>query len=98
MKARLTPEEQQAARDFYTRNPALSVAAVADTFGVGYTVMHAVLADVTRAAGGRPRTPMTTEEMIRLRDEGKTLAQVGELAGISESGVLRRIQRAGGKK
>jgi transposase-like protein len=99
MAPRLTPDEKAAARELYLKDKSLSVAAVAGMFGVGHTVMLDVLKGITRPAGGRPHTTMTTATMIRLRnDEGLTLVEIARQAGISESGVLRRIQRASDKK
>jgi ABC-type uncharacterized transport system ATPase subunit len=92
--ARLTPAQREEARRLYLSDERLSVDAVAASYGVGRTVMLDVLKGVTRPKGGRPRTSMSTETMIEMRDNGITLEQIGRQAGITRSGVLRRIQRA----
>lgn len=91
--SRLTPSQRAEARALYLSDPRLSVNAVAASYGVGRTVMLRVLNGITRPTGRPRKTTMTTERMIQMRDAGITLAKIGEQAGISESGVFRRIQR-----
>lgn len=93
MRPRLSPAERTAARRLYQRDPRVSVDTLAASYGVGRTVMLRVLDGVTRAPGRPKKGTMTTERMIEMRDAGITLAKIGEQAGLSESGVLRRIQR-----
>ena len=93
MTPRLSPAEKEEARRIYAADESLSIAAVAQMFGVGPTVMRDALKGILRAQGGRPKTTTTTQQMIDMRDQGMTLYQIGLQVGLSESGVLRRIQR-----
>jgi DNA invertase Pin-like site-specific DNA recombinase len=47
---------------------------------------------------GRPPNPARTEEILRLRQEGLSLRQIGERLGISHQGVKQRLRRAGYRK
>lgn len=94
MTSRLSDAQKAAARRAYLRDPNLGINALAASYGIGQTAMRRVLKGITRPRYGRPRTEMTTEQMIRLHEEdGITLYDIGKLAGISESGVSRRISR-----
>lgn len=93
MNARLTPAQKAEARRLYQSDPRLGVDALAASYGVGRTVMLRVLDGITRPRGGQEKAKMTTAQMIQMRDAGITLAQIGKQAGITESGVLKRIQR-----
>lgn len=97
MSAPLSPAERLAARRLYLSDPRVSVAILAASYGVSVGTMHKVLNGVTRTAGRRRKGTMTTERMIEMRDAGITLAQIGKQAGLTESGVLRRIQRHSGR-
>lgn len=96
--ARLTPSQREEARALYLSDPRLSVDALAASYGVGRTVMLDVLVGITRPRGGRPKSTMSTTTMIEMRDNGITLEQIGRQAGLTKSGVSRRISRAEGKK
>lgn len=43
---------------------------------------------------GRPPNPARTEEILRLRQEGLSLRQIGERIGMSHQGVKQRLRRA----
>lgn len=95
MKAKLTPKQREEARALYLSNTDLSVDAVAQSYGVGRTVMLNVLKGITRPRGARPKTDMTTEEMIRLHDQdGLSCYYIAQMCGLTESGVWRRIDTA----
>lgn len=99
MTERLSARQRAAARKRYLDHPELSVETLAGVYGVGYTTMYRVLADVTRPAGGRKKGTLSTEQMTRMyRVDGLTLSEIGKQAGLTVSGVLRRIQRAEAKK
>lgn len=89
----LSASQRAEARRLYLSDPTLSVDAVAGRYGVSRSVMLNVLKGVTRPKGGRPKSSMSTRTMIRMRDAGVTLAQIGKQAGLTESGVCRRIKR-----
>ena len=93
MPARLTPAQREEARALYLADTSLSVDAVAARYGVGHSVMQRALADIARSPGAWRRVSMTTAKMIRLRDKGVTLEEIGRQAGISKSGVSVRIRR-----
>lgn len=90
--SRLTPADEAEARRRYTSDPNLSVDALAADYGVARSSMLRVLGDLTRAPGARPKTTTSTETMIRMRDAGMSLEQIGKQVGLSKSGVFRRIQ------
>jgi ABC-type transport system involved in cytochrome c biogenesis ATPase subunit len=91
--SRLSTAQRVEARNFYVTHPDVSVDAMARAYGVGRSVMLRVLAGVTRPAGGRYRTTVTTEVMRRMRDEGLSLAQIGRQVGLSEAAVSRRVRK-----
>ncbi|MGY1914048.1 hypothetical protein [Blastococcus sp. SYSU DS0973] len=91
--ARLTPEQKEIARQLYQQDTSLTVEAVARMFDVPKTVMLRALAGATRPRGGLVKSTLSTETMIEMRDAGMTLAQIGNQAGLTESGVYRRIQK-----
>ena len=99
MTDRLSASQKAAARLTYQEQPELSVETLAGVYGVGYTVMYRVLRGVMRPAGGRKKGKLSTEQMTRMyRVDGLTLSEIGKQAGLTVSGVLRRIQRAEAKK
>jgi len=99
MTQALSARQRAAARKRYQEHPELSVETLAGIYGVGYTTMHRVLRGVMREAGGRKKATLSTEQMTRMyRVDGLTLREIGRQAGITDSGVLRRIQRAEAKK
>jgi hypothetical protein len=94
MTSLLSDAEKAAARKLYLSDPALSVDAVAASYGVTRQVMLRVLRGITRPSGGRQiATKLTTKQMIDMRNKGITLFEIGKQAGLTESGVYRRIQR-----
>lgn len=93
MIGRLSASQRAEARALYLSDPALSVDAVAARYGVGRSVMLNVLKGITRPKGGRLKSSMSTDTMIRMRDDGVTYYQIAKQAGLSESGVFRRIER-----
>lgn len=93
--SRLSAPQKDEARRLYRTHPELSVDALAASYGVGRTVMLRVLDGITRRPGRREqKANLTTAQMIVMRDAGITLAQIGKQAGLSESGVLKRIRNA----
>ena len=90
----LTPSQREEARALYLSDPNVSVDALAASYGVVESTMLRVLDGITRRPGGRIKGTLTTEQMIELRDAGVTYFQIGKQAGLTESGVFRRIQRA----
>lgn len=92
---RLSESQRDEARRLYSEYPEMSVDALAASYGVGRTVMLRVLDGITRRPGRREvKANLTTAQMIQMRDAGITLAQIGKQAGLSESGVLKRIRNA----
>lgn len=96
MTDRLSPAQKAEARKTYLSDPDLSVAALAASYGVGMTVMLRVLNGITRPRGQRPKATMSSEQMVKLWNNGigLTLFEIGRMAGISESAVHRRIKKA----
>jgi hypothetical protein len=90
--ARLTPAQKDDARRAYQNDPSLTTRDLAAVYGVSLTTMLNVLKGVTRPVGGQTKTTTSTETMIRMRDKGMTLAQIGKQVGLTESGVYRRIK------
>jgi hypothetical protein len=90
----LSKRQKQEARDAYLADVSLSVEALATRYGVSRTQMLRTLAGITRKAGGVERSRLTTEQMRALADAGLTLEQIGRQAGITKSGVSRRLARA----
>jgi len=43
---------------------------------------------------GRPRYPVLTDDILRLREEGLTLRQIAEKVGMSRAGVKKRLRLA----
>lgn len=91
--AKLTPAQKDEARALYLSDPNVSVDALAASYGVTREPMLRVLAGITRPRGGREQGTMTTERMIEMRRAGITWGQIGKQAGLSPSGVQRRVQR-----
>lgn len=95
MTDRLNASQKAEARETYLSNPDLSVAALAASYGVGMTVMLRVLTGITRPRGQRPKSRLTSEQMVKLwsKGTGLTLFEIGRMAGISESAVHHRIRK-----
>lgn len=91
MNAPMTRAEKQLARFEYVSDPGLSVQALADEFGVSRSVMLRALRGVTRPPGGVVKSRLSTEQMRAMRDMGFTLYEIGKEAGLTESGVWRRL-------
>ncbi len=91
--SRLSDSQRDEARRLYLGSPDLSVDTLAASYGVGRTVMLRVLDGITRPRGRRETGRLTTAQMIALRDAGVTLYEIGKQAGLTESGVSRRISR-----
>lgn len=87
----MTPAEKALAREEYLADPTVSVQELADEFGVSRSAMLRALQGVTRRPGGVERSRLTTEQMQAMRDAGFTLHQIGFHAGLTESGVWRRL-------
>lgn len=90
----LSKRQKQEARAAYLADVSLSVEALAGRYGVSRSQMLRALAGITRPRGGVERSRLTTEQMRRLSDAGLSLEQIGRQAGITKSGVSRRLARA----
>lgn len=90
----LSKRQKQEARDAYLADVSLSVEALATRYGVSRTQMLRTLHGITRPPGGVERSRLTTEQMRALADAGLTLEQIGRQAGITKSGVSRRLSRS----
>lgn len=95
---RLTDAQRQTARAEYLADRSLSVDQLAHRYAVSRTQMLRVLAGITRPAGGIVRSRLSTRQMQRMRDSGLTLYEISRQAGITESGVHRRLSRAGANR
>jgi CTP-dependent riboflavin kinase len=91
MNTPMTVSEKALARYEYQRDPSVSVQQLADEFGVSRSAMLRALHGVTRRPGGIERSRLSTEQMIRMRDAGLSLREIGRQAGLTESGVWRRL-------
>lgn len=95
MTPRLSPSQKAEARELYSTHPELTVDALAASYGVGRTVMLRALEGVTRPRGRREqKAGLTTGQMVQMREAGITLYQIAKQAGLSESGVLKRVRSA----
>lgn len=90
----LSKRQKQEARDAYLADASLSVEALAGRYGVSRSQMLRTLEGITRPRGGVERSRLTTEQMRRLVDAGLTLEEVGRQAGLTKSGVSRRLSRS----
>lgn len=91
MNRPMTVREKQQAREDYLADPSVSVQQLADEYGVSRSAMLRALQGVTRAPGGTVKSRLSVDEMRRLRDGGFTLSYISQQAGITESGVWRRL-------
>lgn len=85
--------EKAQARADYLADASVSVQELADEYGVSRTAMLRALAGVTRPRGGVVRATLSTEQMLRMRASGLTLEYIAKQAGITQSGVHRRLTR-----
>ncbi len=95
MNRPMSMADKALARYRYLSDPNASVQVLADEFGVSRSVMLRALSGVTRKPGGIERSRLTTAQMRTMRDGGLTLYQIGKQAGLSESGVWRRLNPVG---
>lgn len=93
-----TEREKAAARAEYVADASLSVNELARVYGVSRTAMLRALAGVTRPRGGVVTATLSTDQMRRMRESGLTLYEIARQAGITESGVHRRLSRANGNR
>lgn len=90
---RMTNSQKEQARRDYLADPAATYRGLAAEYGVSETAMQRALAPVTRPRGGVVRATLSTEKMWRMwRVDGLTLSEIGRQAGITESGVSRRLK------
>lgn len=89
----MTDAEKKAARDEYRSDASVSVQELADEFGVSRSAMLRALSGITRPAGGIVKATLSTGQMARMRASGLTLYEIAKQAGITESGVHRRLNR-----
>lgn len=92
--ARLSLAERDEVRRRYLDDPTMTIPRLASMYGVSQGTMWNYLAGHTRPVGQKPKTTMTTEEMIRLHDEeGLTYREIAQRAGIDRSAVSHRVRR-----
>lgn len=89
----LSDREEAQARAAYVADASVSVDQLAAEYGVARSTMLRVLAGVTRPKGGRQRGSLSTTRMAEMRAEGLTYFEIARQAGLSESGVYRRLTR-----
>lgn len=91
MNRPMSTADKALARYRYLSDPHASVQVLADEFGVSRSAMLRALSGVTRRPGGIEKSRLTTAQMRNMRDCGLTLYEIGKQAGLSESGVWRRL-------
>lgn len=90
---RMTKAEKEQARKDYLADPSATYRKLAAEYGVSEGAMQRALATVMRPRGGVVRASLPVEKMWRMwRVDGLTLAEIGRQAGITESGVSRRLK------
>lgn len=95
---RMTKAEKEQARRDYLADPSATYRRLAAEYGVSEGAMQRALAPVSRRPGGVVRASLSTEQMWRMwRVDGLTLAEIGRQAGITESGVSRRLAKYEGQ-
>lgn len=87
----MTEAEKEQARADYMADRSVSIAQLADEYGVSRTVMQRALRGVARPPGGVVKATINTEQMWRMRSAGLTLEQIGRQAGLTRAGVSRRL-------
>lgn len=98
MNRPMTATDKERARRDYVEDPSVSYRELADEYGVSASVMLRALAGITRPRGGVVKATLTTQQMMRLRDAGLTMSQIARQAGITESGVSRRLSSYGNRE
>lgn len=93
MNRPMTEMEKAQARADYVADPSVSYRELAAEYGVSDSTMLRALAGITRPRGGVVRARLSTEKMLRMRRDGLTLSEIARQAGITESGVSRRLTR-----
>lgn len=91
----MTKAEKAQARMDYAADPSVSYRELATEYGVSESAMLRALAGITRPRGGVVKSKLSTSQMRKMYDSGLTLSQIARQAGITESGVSRRLSRAG---
>lgn len=94
MNRPMSEAEKAQARADYAADPSVSYRVLAAEYGVSDSTMLRALAGITRPAGGVVRAQLSTEKMLRMHQSGLTLKEIARQAGITESGVSRRLTRA----
>lgn len=95
---RMTAKEKERARADYVADPAVSYRTLAAEYGVSESQMLRALAGVQRPRGGVVRAQLSTDRMLKMRDSGLTLQEIARQAGITVSGVSRRLTRNGNRE
>lgn len=94
MNKPLTREQKERFRSEYLADPQVTYRSLAAKYGVSESAMQRALAPVMRPQGGPVRASLTTATMQRMYyTEGLTLSEIARQAGITESGVSRRLSR-----
>jgi DNA-binding NarL/FixJ family response regulator len=94
---RMSEKEKEQARRDYLADESVTYRQLAAEYGVSESQMLRTLAPVARGKG-RPKASLTTEQMLRMRESGLTLYEIARQAGITESGVHRRLSRYNGNR
>lgn len=94
MNRPMTEAQKAQARKDYKADPSVSYRELAAEYGVSESAMLRALAGITRPRGGIVRSKLSTDQMMRMYDSGLTMSEIARQAGITESGVSRRL-RAG---
>lgn len=89
----MTADEKEQAKRDYLADPGSSYRSLAAEYGVSESVMRRALAGVARPHGGVVKARLSTDGMWQMRRAGLTLGQIARQAGITESGVWRRLNR-----
>lgn len=91
MNRPMSTADKALARYRYLSDPNASVQVLAEEFGVSRSAMLRALSGVTRRPGGVVKSRLSTNQMRKMREGGLTLYEIGKQAGLSESGVWRRL-------
>lgn len=91
---RMTPAQKEQARRDYVADPSVSYRELAAEYGVSESQMLRALTGVTRPRGGVVKSALSTGQMLRMYDSGLTMQEIARQAGITVSGVSRRLSRA----
>lgn len=93
MNRPMTAQQKAQARADYEADASVSVQQLADEYGVSRTAMLRALSGITRPRGGIVTAQLSTSQMRAMADAGLTLGEIAKQAGITRSGVSRRLSR-----